>query len=263
MTGAVSLPLVFLAGVISFASPCFLPVVPVFITYLTGSGPSEANPLFASMPAKGMLGAGGVMVSTRGTQTLQRETTRARGIANAAAFVAAFSTVFILLWVMIATVGWAVGDYRDLLRIVGGSVLIVLGLVTGGLLNFQWLAKTQRSPLLTQGAPTLGRSALMGFGFGAGWSPCIGPVLGVVLGMAVSAGSIGMGTALLVVYCLGLGLPFILVAAGAASITKRLSWFSRHYGTVQKVSAVLLIALGLLLVADLLAPLSSLTWVSV
>ena len=103
----------------------------------------------------------------------------------------------------------------------------------------------------------------MGLGFGAGWSPCIGPVLGGVLGVALTGGSIIKGGALLLLYCLGLGLPFILVSLGNTQITQKLSWFSRHYASIQKVAGILLILLGALIVTDLLAPLSGLTWLTV
>ena len=267
MIGELSLPLVFVAGVVSFASPCFLPVVPVFVAYLTGSESTRAYPQFAALTREGFIVAAGG-VGPRNIRAPKREvpgrsSPRVRSMANAVAFVGAFSAVFILIWLLIATVGWAVGDYRDLMRIGGGVVLILLGLVTAGLLNFQWMSGSNRVPLNSTREPTLRRSALMGLGFGAGWSPCVGPVLGVVLGMAVTSGSAGLGTALLVVYCLGLGLPFLLVAAGATWVTARLQWFSRNYAVIQKVSAALLILLGFLMVANLLAPLSDLSWMTV
>ncbi len=267
MTGAVSVPLVFLAGIISFASPCFLPVVPVFIAYLTGGEKSRAYPQFAGLPRNGFIAEAGGRPAANPLRKAKsvpvRNTSRVRGLANASVFVAAFSAVFVLLWFLTATLGWVVGDYRDVLRIIGGIVLIVLGLVTGGLLDFQWLAQNRGPNIPVGGAPTLGRSALMGFGFGAGWSPCIGPVLGVVLGIAMTSGSTALGTGLLIVYCLGLGLPFLLVAAGATWLTERLGWFSRHYRAVQKTSAALLILLGLLMVTNLLAPLSGFSWLTV
>ena len=102
----------------------------------------------------------------------------------------------------------------------------------------------------------------MGLGFGAGWSPCIGPVLGVVLGLAVASESAMLGTGLLIVYCLGLGLPFLLVAAGATWLSERLSWFGRHYRVVQWISSGLLILLGLLMITNLMAPLSSFSWLT-
>lgn len=264
MTGAVTLPLVFMAGVLSFASPCFLPVVPVFVTYLTGAQPTPTF-RFAALPARGFVGTGSAQTAAYRARTDAPPSpmSKTRGLANAAVFVAAFSAVFISLWVLVAVVGWAVGDYRGILRVIGGVILILLGLVTAGLLNFQWRSGTNRVGIPAgSGAPTLGRSALMGLGFGAGWSPCIGPVLGVVLGLAVASESAMLGTGLLIVYCLGLGLPFLLVAAGATWLSERLSWFGRHYRVVQWISSGLLILLGLLMITNLMAPLSSFSWLT-
>lgn len=263
---AVSLPLVFLAGVASFASPCFLPIVPVFAAYLSGSAPAERYAKLAVGSGNGFISPPERAASTKRTDTkTQGSAGRVRVALNATVFVMAFSAVFIGLWLAVAAVGWVVGDYREVLRIIGGSLLILMGLVMSGWLQLDWMSRRVPSGLVP--APgsevTLGRSVLMGLGFGAGWSPCIGPVLGVVLGVALTGGSILKGGALLALYCLGLGLPFVLVALGLSQITAKLSWFSRHYATVQTVAGVLLIGLGALIVTDLLAPLSGFTWLTV
>ncbi len=269
---AISLPLVFLAGVVSFASPCFLPIVPVFISYLSGGSEPKKFPQLARASVSGFIGEENRSASSpsAGVRTPRLSASRlgdgkSRTLLNAAAFVGAFSAVFVLLWVLIATVGWAAAGYKDTLRVIGGMVLLVLGLITAGLLRFDWMGRLAPNARMGRdfGAPTLGRSALMGLGFGAGWSPCIGPVLGVVLGLSVNSGSVLTGTFLLVLYCLGLGLPFLLVAAGATWVTERLSWFSRHYQAVQYVSAALLMSMGVLMITNLLAPLSGFSWITV
>lgn len=246
---AVSFPLVFLAGIVSFAAPCFLPIVPVFVAYLAGQ------------PATVPVATGFIRPEDR---QVQAPVGGGKGMAlrNSLAFVAAFSAVFIGLWGLISLIGWVVGDFRPALRVGGGILLILLGLYTGGILKLSWLDRSMGGPKMKAGQPTMARSALMGLAFGAGWSPCIGPVLGVVLGMAVTTGSAGHGLALLVVYCLGLGLPFVLVALGVDRLTAKLSWFSRHFRAIQLISAALLMLMGFLMITDLLAPLSGFSWVN-
>jgi cytochrome c-type biogenesis protein len=225
--------MVFLAGVVAFASPCFLPVVPVFIGYLTGLKPTEQNQ----------------------TQPISK---RLVGVWHALIFLAGFTLVFIGLWALIGVIGWAAADYRGVLRIVGGSLLILLGLHTCGLIRIGFLDRTLRTNYTpdTAQAPTFVRSALLGLGFGAGWTPCIGPTLGAVIGLT-TGGSVGQGALLMVVFSLGLGLPLVLIAAGATAMKNRLSWFVRHHRVVNIVSGVLLIILGFVIIADLLGPLTS------
>ncbi|MDR1711538.1 MAG: cytochrome c biogenesis protein CcdA [Propionibacteriaceae bacterium] len=233
-----TLPLVLLAGVVSFASPCFLPVVPVFASYLggqTAAVPSSSGP---TPPRARAL----------------------RGALHASVFTAAFTTVFVALWAAVAFIGWAVGDYRPWLRIAGGAILVVLGLQLTGLLRIGLLDRMLRPAYTPDGSapPTLRRSVLLGLAFGAGWTPCIGPVLGGVLGLATNASSVGGGVGLLLVYSLGFGLPFVLVCAGISSVAARLSWFARHQRQVNCVAGALLILVGFLMIADLLSRLSSL-----
>ncbi len=259
---SVSIPVAFLAGIISFASPCFLPIVPVFLAYLTGgnSGDQRTAPIPALARA-GSVSSDGFITYDSGRTPSQTAGSRRQGpwwgVANAAVFSAGFTAVFMGIWLVISLIGLSVGDYRGVLRVIGGVVLILLGLVTLGF--FQNL--TGRGGALERinmaGAPTLRRSTLMGLGFAAAWSPCIGPVLGVILGLAMVRGSLGAGMVLLLAYCLGLALPLLLMAAGVGGLRDRLSWFSRHGRVITIVAGVLLIVIGFLLATDLLAPLSN------
>ena len=217
----VSVVLVLWAGVVSFASPCFLPVVPVFVGYLAG-----------------------------GRETAVR---RRAAVGQACAFMAAFAAVFIALWGLVGLIGWAVGGYRDWLRIIGGAILVVIGLHTTGLIHIPILDRVAQAPYSPNQAeaPNLRRSILLGLAFGAGWTPCIGPILGGVLGLAVTSDSMGTGILLLIVYSLGLGIPFVLVAAGASSVMNRLKWFVTHRRAVNIVVGIFLIVVGFLMIADL------------
>ena len=219
------------AGVVSFASPCFLPVVPVFVGYLAG-------------------------------QSAQEGTARRRwsAVAQALIFMAAFAFVFIALWSLIGLIGWAVGGARGWLRIAGGIVLVVIGLHTAGLIKIGLLDRVLQpaySPDRTE-PPNWRRSLLLGLAFGAGWTPCIGPILGGVLGLATTTGSVGEGIVLMVVYSIGLGLPFVLVCAGAGWIAARLKWFVAHQRAVNIVIGVFLIVVGFLMISDLFSRLAGL-----
>ncbi len=239
--GGISVPVALLAGVVSFASPCFLPVVPVFVGYMT--------------PQAALVGAGGASATPGGAA--QRFAT----VRHAAVFVGAFGLVFTALWGLVGLVGWAVADYRDILRVAGGIVLILLGLHTAGLIRIPFLDRTTRiayTPAMAA-APTYRRSFMLGLAFGAGWTPCIGPVLGGILGLATRSESVGGGVALLLVYTLGLGIPFILVCAGLTGLAGGLSWFSRHQRAVSIISGVILMVIGFLMIADLFSGLSALT----
>jgi len=224
-----TIPLVLLAGIASFASPCFLPVVPAFVGYLTG-------------------------------QTAGRDQRRWASVGHSLAFIGAFLAVFIALWLAVGAIGWVVGDFRVWLRIAGGAVLVLLGLHVARLVTIPVLDRVfavQYSPDGNR-PPTLRRSVLLGLAFAAGWTPCIGPVLGGVLGLASTTGSLAYGAALLGVYAVGLGLPFVLVCGGLPGLLGRLRWFTRHRRGVDAVTGGLLVVLGFLIVADLLPRLSAL-----
>lgn len=230
----ITLPLALLAGIVSFASPCFLPIVPAFLGQLVGTD-LEGHP----PPRRVALG-------------------------SSLLFVAGFSLVFVALWASLGLIGVWLESHRTVLRIVGGSVLIVLGLHVSGLVRVALLDHQVRLPLGSATPRRPGerpgylRAALLGLGFGAGWTPCIGPVLGGIIGLAAVAGSAGRGFVLLMAYCIGLGLPFVLVALGASAVTERLAWFQRHHVGVSLVSGALLIITGFLIITDLFTRLSAL-----
>ncbi|MCL2466469.1 MAG: cytochrome c biogenesis CcdA family protein [Micrococcales bacterium] len=226
----VTVPVALLAGVLAFASPCFLPVVPVFVGYLSGSGTTE--------------------------------TYRGRGaaVAQASVFVGAFATVFIALYGLIGLVGQVLADRQSVLRVVGGSVVIVLGLNLLGLVRLPFLDRTLRVDYYDDMTrpPTVKRSVLLGLAFGAGWTPCIGPVLGGVLGLAAQSESVWTGLGLMVVFSLGLGLPFVAVCAGATGLTSRLRWFIVHRRGVEIVTGAMLVVIGFLIIANLTGRLAAL-----
>ena len=216
----VSLAIAFAAGILSFASPCVLPLVPVYITHLAGSS----------------VGAGG-------------SPTRLTGFLHALSFVLGFSVIFILLGASVGLVGSLVSEHMSLLRKVAGGVLIVLGLHMSGLVSIPFLYRERRAAYNGR-APAYVRSFLIGSAFSIGWTPCVGPVLGAILALAWSSHTVLKGTYLLGSYSLGLGVPFLAAGLAVGTVSHYLSRLNRYLRAVELVSAALLIVIGVLIFTD-------------
>lgn len=207
----------FIAGVLSFLSPCVLPLVPSYLGFLTGMTLPE--------------------VSVR----------RHRVLLHAFLFVGGFSLVFILLGASATALGRALNYYQVWLQRVGGVLIILFGLVCLGAFNFQLFTRERRVQLDRKPVGYLG-SALVGMAFAAGWTPCIGPVLGGILGLAATSGDVSRGMMLLAVYSAGLALPFLIAAVAIESFLDWFQRFRRFLPWVMRVSGVLLVFVGILLV---------------
>lgn len=219
-----------LAGLVSFASPCVIPLVPGYISYLTGiSG------------AAGEAGDGGVAKRRRAVQW--------RVAGAALLFVAGFTVIFVLGSATVFGLVSALRVGQRVLTIVGGVITIIMGLVFMGLLSpLQRDTRMAPKRLATWlGAPALGAV------FALGWTPCLGPTLAAII--SVSAGTQGWtavrGVMLIIAYCLGLGVPFVLVAMGSASAIRGVDWLRRHSRTIQVIGGVLLVLVGIALVTGL------------
>jgi cytochrome c-type biogenesis protein len=218
MTDTVGLPLAFLAGLLSFLSPCVLPLIPSYVSFITGLSLDD--------------------VSSR----------RWVALSHALMFVLGFTVIFVLLGASATAVGTLLNYHRVWLERVGGGLIVVLGLYLLG--AFQWGAFARERRVHIQDKPVgyLG-SALVGLAFGAGWSPCIGPILGAVLTYTSATATLGQGIVLLLVYSAGLGLPFILAAL---AIDRFLGWFQRYrrfIPVVTKATGAVLVVVGVLLAA--------------
>lgn len=230
--GALSVPLVFGAGLLSFLSPCVLPLVPAYLGYLAGS----------ALPP----GGGAVPAAARRQAAL-----------HGVLFVTGFSLVFIALGTTVAGIGTLLRDYVPLLRRLGGVLIVLLGLHTAGILRLLILDGERRlKPPPPGGSPW--RAFLLGATFSAGWTPCIGPVLASVLVLAGSTASWQQGMGLLAVYAAGLALPFLLLAFGLPKAARWLGALKRHAARVQFATGVLLVGLGMMVYADAFLWLNSL-----
>ncbi|MFL5402613.1 MAG: cytochrome c biogenesis CcdA family protein [Gemmatimonadales bacterium] len=208
----------FVAGVLSFLSPCVLPLVPSYVGFLTG-------------------------------MTLDQVTTRRRvALLHALLFVAGFSLVFILLGASATALGRALNHYQVWLQRIGGVLIIGFGLLCLGVFNPGLLSQERRLHLERKPVGFLG-SLLVGMAFAAGWTPCIGPVLGAILGLAATSADVGRGMLLLAIYSAGLALPFLVAAIAVDSFLDWFQRFRRFIPWVMRISGVMLVLVGVLLVS--------------
>jgi cytochrome c-type biogenesis protein len=215
---ALGVAVAFAAGLLSFLSPCVLPLVPSYIGFLTG-------------------------------MTLPEMTGRRRlALLHGLCFVAGFSLVFVLLGASATALGRALNYYQVWLQRVGGLLIVVFGLVCLGAFKFDFLTRERRVHLEQKPVGYLG-SSLVGMAFGAGWTPCIGPVLGAILGLAATSGEVSRGMLLLAVYSAGLAVPFLIAAVAVESFLGWFQRFRRFLPWVMRVSGVLLVFVGILLLS--------------
>jgi len=214
----VSLGLAFLAGLASFLSPCVFPLVPAYVSYLSGrSAPGE-------MP--------------------NRWFTFSHGLA----FVFGFSVVFVLLGITTSAIGSLLYDMQIWLARIGGAVVIVFGLHMIGVLRIPFLAMDTRIQSLPDRSLGYVSSAVMGIFFSAGWSPCIGPVLGAILTFSLNGGSVSHGAFLLSAYSAGLAVPFLAAALGTGWVTDTLKKYRKVMRVVEIVMGTVMIGVGLMLI---------------
>ena len=215
---AVTLLTAFFGGLLSFLSPCVLPLVPPYLCFITGATLEDLT--------------GNAAVS------------RNRTILAAFAFVLGFATVFVLLGATASVAGQFIRAHLPLLAQLAGIFIILMGLHFLGVFRFAFLNREKRYQQETRPAGLIGAYAV-GLAFAFGWTPCIGPVLATILAVAAAEDSVGQGAFLLAIYSLGLGVPFLLAALGVGTFLGFLKRFARHLGTVEKAMGVLLVLAGL------------------
>ncbi len=219
--GNISMGLAFIAGVASFLSPCVLALVPAYVGYL-----------------------GGRAVGGAGTANNNRWITFTHGLA----FVLGFSAVFIILGAAASALGGILYDVRTWLGRIGGLIVIVFGLHMIGLIRIPFLEYDTRLQKLPDPKWGYLSSALMGVFFSAGWSPCVGPVLGSILTLAMNGGSISKGVVMLSAYSAGLAIPFLIAALGIGWVTAILRKYSKVMRYTEIIMGCLMVIIGAMLV---------------
>jgi cytochrome c-type biogenesis protein len=214
----VTLPAAALAGVLSFLSPCVLPLVPPYLTFIAGTTLEE-------LADEGVKGA-------------------RRDVATAAIlFVAGFSTVFVALGATASLFGQIIRTHLDVLSLLAGIAIIAMGLHFLGVFRFAFLYREKR--VHVEKPVGLWGAYLMGLAFAFGWTPCIGPILAAILAVAGSEDTVSRGMVLLGAYSVGLGVPFLLAALAVEPFMAFIARFRRHFGMVEKVVGGLLVLTGI------------------
>lgn len=224
--GSLGILIAFSAGLLSFLSPCVLPLVPSYVTFITG-------------------------MTLEDLQHTRRET-----LLHAILFVCGFSLIFLALGAGATVLGQLMLRYREWISRFGGALIIVFGLYMLGLFNFAFLAKDTRLHLSNKPIGYFG-TLVVGIAFGAGWSPCIGPILGAIITMAASEADLQRGLLLLAAYSAGLAVPFLLAALMVDRFLKVFARFRHQMVWVNRIAGVMLVLVGLLMVTGRFTMLSS------
>ena len=225
-SATLSVAIAFTAGLLSFLSPCVLPLVPSYVTFLTG-------------------------LSIENVTSARRV-----AVVHALLFIAGFTAIFVALGAGASAVGILLGAYRDWIGRVGGALLVVFGLVLLEVVPIPALSRERRLHFAEKPVGLLG-SVLVGIAFGAGWTPCIGPILGGILSLASVSESMGRGLGLLFAYSMGLAVPFLLAALAIDRFLAVFARMRRGMAWVSRISGVLLIGVGLLLLTGYFTVLAS------
>ena len=207
--------IVFLEGIITFISPCLLPMIPIYLTYFAGGGERKLN------------------------KTLQ----------NSGFFVLGFTCIFVAMGVFAGTVGSALREYHKVLNVIFGIVIVLLGLSYMGVIHLRIFKGSKSRDSKEEMTPI--RSFVFGIVFAVGWTPCVGTFLGSALILAGTQGTAARGALMLLLYSLGLGIPFLMSAVLIDQLKGTFKWIKQHYEIINKICGILLIAVGIMMATGL------------
>jgi cytochrome c-type biogenesis protein len=232
----VTLLAAFGAGLLSFISPCVLPLVPGYLSYISGLSLDE------------MRGTGAVTGSAAGVGVAVAASPAARRqvVVSSLAFIFGFSIVFVALGAAASAVGQFLASQQAIFNRIAGTIIIIFGLHTMGVLRIEWLYQEKRVHTSRKPAGIVG-AALIGIAFAFGWTPCIGPILAGILALAGTQETVGQGVRLLSVYSMGLGVPFLATALMINRFFIAMGRIRRHYHKIELISGALLVVIGLLI----------------
>lgn len=223
MTQEISIPIAFLFGLLSFISPCVLPLVPSYISFVTGISFEELTNDSDNKKLKKVI------------------------LVNSLMFILGFSAVFVSLGASASFAGELLRTYQDIIRKVGGIVIVLLGIHIIGIINLRILQQDKRLHFFREKPAGVLGSFLIGVGFAAGWTPCIGPILATILMIAASYDTLMKGVLLLIFYSLGLAIPFFLTSIGINTFLKHFNKLKKHMRVVSIATGSFLIFTGILI----------------
>ena len=243
-----ALPVAAAAGAVTFLSPCCLPLVPGYLSFVTGmagAGGPASGPVPPAAPAAAVADGSGVAVAAPPLPAAATAPPRGRVVAGTALFVLGFSVVFVAYGAALGGLGHLLTGHARVLTQVLGGLTILLGLLFAGAFDrFSFAGRIVRPSARPKAG--LAGAPLLGVMFGLGWTPCIGPTLTAVLALSASTGTVARGAVLAFVYALGLGVPFLLVSFGFQAAMRAFGFFRRHARLVTRIGGAMLICVGLL-----------------
>ena len=231
MSGSVGVLVAFSAGLFSFLSPCVLPLFPSYVSFITGMSVSDLT--------TDLSGAA-----------------RRRVMLHALAFVLGFSLVFVALGASFSAAGQFLLDYRNLIRQIGGALIVLFGLYIAGVFKLAAMGRTMQFQIREKPAGYLG-SLLVGITFAIGWTPCVGPILGAILSLAGTAETVQRGIGLLIAYSAGLGVPFLISAVALGAFLKFFKRYRPFIPVMERAAGVILIVVGVLVFTNYYVVLNS------